>query len=207
MYVQDFYLIFASRNISNLDMYGIYEYTGPYYGAADSCRYDANGNLTYDAGRGITRISYNLMNLPDTVFFVNGNVIVNLYDAAGTKHKTTYITSPPPAVSVPGRMLEAWEDEEVTTEEVLYIGHIIRTIVPATEPNQVAIVQCRINTAEGYVLKRMPDVPVQYGNTNSQYSFFYETRDHLGNIISVWDAGHGWLTQQVTYWPSGMPFT
>ena len=31
------------------------------------------------------------------------------------------------------------------------------------------------------------------GNTNSQYSFFYETRDHLGNIISVWDAGHGWL--------------
>lgn len=53
----------------------------------------------------------------------------------------------------------------------------------------------------------MPDVPVQYGNTNSQYGFFYETRDHLGNIISVWDAGHQWLTQQTTYWPSGMPFT
>ena len=53
----------------------------------------------------------------------------------------------------------------------------------------------------------MPDVPVQYGNTNSQYGFLYETRDHLGNIISVWDAGHQWLTQQTTYWPSGMPFT
>ena len=85
--------------------------------------------------------------------------------------------------------------------------HIIRTIVPAAAPNQVATVQCRINTAEGYVLKLMPDVPVQYGNTNSQYGFFYETRDHLGNIISVWDAGHQWLTQQTTYWPSGMPFT
>ena len=70
------------------------------------------------------------------------------------------------------------------------MSHITRTIVPAAAPNQVATVQCRINTAEGYVLKLMPDVPVQYGNTNSQYGFFYETRDHLGNIISVWDAGH-----------------
>lgn len=46
--------------------------------------------------------------------------------------------------------------------------HITRTIVPAADPNQVATVQCRINNAEGYVLKIIYDILIQfYTNPNT----------------------------------------
>ncbi len=51
--------------------------------------YDANGNLVYDLDREIVAIRYNLLNLPDTVQFKNGNQIVNHYDALGNRYKTT----------------------------------------------------------------------------------------------------------------------
>ena len=44
-------------------------------------RYDANGNMVCDATRGISAIRYNILNLPDTIQFVNGGQIVNFYDA------------------------------------------------------------------------------------------------------------------------------
>ena len=56
-------------------------------------RYDANGNLIYDADRGISVIKYNILNLPDTIQFVNGNQIVNLYDAIGQKYKSIVYTN------------------------------------------------------------------------------------------------------------------
>lgn len=36
--------------------------------------YDANGNLVADADRGISVIKYNILNLPDTIQFTNGNL-------------------------------------------------------------------------------------------------------------------------------------
>ena len=48
----------------------------------------ADGNLVYDADREISVISYNILNLPDTIQFINGNQIVNLYDAVGNKYKS-----------------------------------------------------------------------------------------------------------------------
>lgn len=56
-------------------------------------KYLANGNLISDADRGISVIKYNIHNLPDTIQFVNGNQIVNLYDAAGSKYKSIIYTN------------------------------------------------------------------------------------------------------------------
>ena len=53
--------------------------------------YDDNGNLISDKNKDITSITYNHLNLPNIITFVNGNTITWLYDAAGVKlQKQTY---------------------------------------------------------------------------------------------------------------------
>jgi hypothetical protein len=54
--------------------------------------YDPNGNMTKDLDRNIDTIKYNLLNLPDTIQFSNGNQIVHIYDASGRKLRTEYFT-------------------------------------------------------------------------------------------------------------------
>lgn len=51
-------------------------------GGATNYTYDGNGNLTSDDGKGITGISYNLLNLPQTI---TGKSTTYTYDAAGQK--------------------------------------------------------------------------------------------------------------------------
>ncbi|MCD6201739.1 MAG: RHS repeat-associated core domain-containing protein [Bacteroidales bacterium] len=48
-------------------------------------RYDANGNMTEDANKGIVRIRYDHNNLPVEIDFENNRSIHYLYDANGTK--------------------------------------------------------------------------------------------------------------------------
>ena len=48
----------------------------------------SNAKTNEDDDRGISFIKYNLLNLPDTIQFSNGNAIVYEYDALGTKYKT-----------------------------------------------------------------------------------------------------------------------
>ncbi|PRY09797.1 RHS repeat-associated protein, partial [Pontibacter ummariensis] len=47
--------------------------------------YDANGNMVRDENKGITSVSYNHLNLPDTVFVKDKGYIRYLYSAAGVK--------------------------------------------------------------------------------------------------------------------------
>jgi RHS repeat-associated protein len=51
----------------------------------DDYRYDANGNMTIDTNKGISRIYYNHLNLPTRISFGNGNFISYLYTANGQK--------------------------------------------------------------------------------------------------------------------------
>ena len=53
--------------------------------------YDANGNLIKDLNKNIIDIQYNFLNLPCRVKFENGNSISYLYDANGTKLRTTHV--------------------------------------------------------------------------------------------------------------------
>ncbi len=58
----------------------------------DDYTYDVNGNMTSDANKGITSISYNHLNLPVQVNFDSGGVINYVYDAAGIKQRKTTST-------------------------------------------------------------------------------------------------------------------
>ncbi|WP_448698218.1 DUF6443 domain-containing protein [Mucilaginibacter sp. AW1-3] len=46
--------------------------------------YDVNGNMTADDSKGVTNITYNLLNLPKT-YTLSGGTVTYTYDAAGTK--------------------------------------------------------------------------------------------------------------------------
>ena len=53
--------------------------------------YDNNGNLTKDLNKKITNIKYNCLNLPGRIEFEDGSSISYVYDANGTKLRTTHI--------------------------------------------------------------------------------------------------------------------
>ena len=57
---------------------------------ANEYAYDANGNLTKDLNKNITGISYNCLNLPNTVTFSDGSTITYIYGADGTKLRTVH---------------------------------------------------------------------------------------------------------------------
>ena len=54
--------------------------------------YDRNGNMTANTNKGITKITYNLLNLPSKIYFSNGSMISYLYDASGKKRSVEYGT-------------------------------------------------------------------------------------------------------------------
>ena len=60
--------------------------------SAEEYTYDANGNMTSDLNKGITNITYNVLNLPAKVSFSNGASIMYTYDANGNKLKTIHQT-------------------------------------------------------------------------------------------------------------------
>ena len=53
--------------------------------------YDSNGNLIQDLNKKISEIQYNCLNLPSRIEFEDGGVISYLYDAKGTKFRTTHV--------------------------------------------------------------------------------------------------------------------
>lgn len=61
--------------------------------SGDDYTYDNNGNLTSDKNRGITSITYNLLNLPTRMDFSDGNYILYTYDATGNKVSQDYRNS------------------------------------------------------------------------------------------------------------------
>ena len=59
---------------------------------ANEYTYDSNGNLTKDLNKGISIITYNVLNLPNMVTFSDGSTIAYTYGADGTKLKTVHKT-------------------------------------------------------------------------------------------------------------------
>ena len=59
---------------------------------ANGYTYDSNGNLTKDLNKGISTITYNVLNLPNMVTFSDGSTIAYTYGADGTKLKTVHKT-------------------------------------------------------------------------------------------------------------------
>ena len=86
--------------------------------------YDKNGNLVKDLNKNISKIEYNLLNLPSKITFGNGKTITYVYDALGAKLLASYKTAHPASshtIAYCGNMI--YEDD--TFKQVLFDGGYI----------------------------------------------------------------------------------
>lgn len=157
--------------------------------------YDANGNMIYDQDRGIAAIRYNLLNLPDTIQFTNGNLIIHRYDATGNRLETKYLTKKI-ATTVPLGNVSSTPKRP----EIFYITR------DAFHNN---IVYTANNTdAYGIEFVHNPEGYIRYYGPEEHYHFYY-IKDLLGNIRETYvhpEAGYKECIQRMQYYPSGLPW-
>ncbi len=157
--------------------------------------YDANGNMIADFDREIVSIRYNLLNLPDTIQFKNGNQIINRYAADGSKLRTDYFTLATPVVVPIGNVCK-WEFQvDVVNQDTrMFVDNFEYTLWK--DPDMDAISLTRIGNSEGYATFGM----------NPKVSYYYYRKDHLGNNREVWRANDNKTLQRMQYYPSGLPW-
>ena len=157
--------------------------------------YDANGNMIYDQDRGIAAIRYNLLNLPDTIQFTNGNLIIHRYDAAGNRLETKFLTKKTAATVPLGNVLSTPK-----RPEIFYITR------DAFHNN---IVYTANNTdAYGIEFVHNPEGYIRYYGVAEHYHH-YHIKDLLGNIRETYihpDANYKECVERTQYYPSGLPW-
>ena len=151
--------------------------------------YDKNGTIIVDLDRNICAIRNNLLNLPDTVQFRNGNQIINSYDAMGRKRSTTYRTLTTPTVVPVGSVINL-PSNNYTSRTIYYSGNIELTSIPP------GITEWTAHTPVGYV---------KANDVSDDPCFYYYVHDHLGNVCAVWSAETNSFVQKTFYYPSGVP--
>ncbi|WP_312921763.1 DUF6443 domain-containing protein [Empedobacter brevis] len=139
--------------------------------------YDPNGNLIQDLNKGITKISYNFLNLPTEVLWGNGDKISYIYDANGVK------------------LAKYVQKNLLSNSEATYYMNGFQYSQEAGKGNQ-SVLQF-FPTAEGYV-------NVTGGTT---FNYVYNYTDHLGNVrLSYQKESNGSLKvlEENNYYPFGL---
>ena len=168
---------------TDADRYNTIEYHSADVQADTTMFYDKNGNLVSDADRGISTIRYNILNLPDTIQFINGNQIVNLYDAAGQKYKSVVYTNLESTVPYYDVAHYSFETDTVWYNITEYAGNI-QSRYSRTDTTR------HIFNAIGY-------------NTGNTY--YHYIKDHIGNICAVVNSVPDTAVQSTLYYASGVP--
>ena len=163
--------------------------SGPYYkdamhfvDGADAeieYEYDKNGCMTKDLNKKISKIEYNLLNLPTKLNFADGSTISYSYDADGNKLRADYNLSLMNVIN--GTSSNAQAGNGVTTHRD-YCGNFIY------EDGALKM----LLFDGGYVT---------FNSSNSPKYHFY-LKDHLGNNRVVADA-NGNIEQVNHYYPFG----
>jgi len=162
----------------------MFAFINRYHHTDTTMRYDANGNLILDIDRGISVIHYNLLNLPDTIQFGNGNQIVNLYDATGHKYRSIIYTVPSTAITpIHGIVHYALDVDTIDFLVTEYAGSIENKF------SRTDTIQ-RIHNTIGYY---------------TDGAYFHYLKDHLGNICAVVRSTTDDVVQQTQYYASGVP--
>ena len=194
-------LTYNGNQLHSIDDSGVeaYHYDAKHYhdnsNSSNDFAYDANGNMIYDQDRGIAAIRYNLLNLPDTIQFTNGNMIIHRYDAAGNRLETKYLTKKI-AVTVP---LEEVVETPVHPQFFYITRDAFHNNIVYTANNTDAYGIEFVHNPEGYI---------RYYGPEEHYHFYY-IKDLLGNIRETYvhpETGYKECIQRTQYYPSGLPW-
>ena len=166
---------------------GVFNFTDENKGSGTEYLYDSNGNMQQDYNKKISKIQYNLLNLPATLQFTNGNRKDYTYSADGKKLKVVHRTAIA-NISVPmGQIKELAANQISQTHTVDYCGNVIY------ENGSLS----KVLTEEGYATL-----------SGTTPTFYYYLKDHQGNNRMVVRLnGASWNTEQVNhYYPFGGVF-
>lgn len=172
---------------------------GPYYqgafhfvdGADEAVEYeyDANGNLVRDLNKGIISISYDLNNQPRKIEYNDGRNVSYLYDAEGSKLSVSYNLT---AMSSAQPQMPVMQSSDVASANV--------------SNGQKTIDYCGNIIYDGDETMILNDVGYALYNKDSNLSFHYYLKDHLGNNRVV-VSEDGEIEQVNDYYPTGALMT
>jgi len=187
---------------------------GGYEGGGGLIEYDTNGNMTKMPDKGITNISYNYLNLPETI--EQTNVSTFYYRADGVKLKkkfvlnnetgshtinTEYLDGFVYTTMVTGLLREALEVQDPATQDVRYarqeeaFAEPEAMVIDPGGPLDASLGLSYFPTSEGY-----------YDYINNKY--IYQYKDHLGNVRLSYaknpDTGSAEVLDRNDYYPFGM---
>lgn len=199
--IDNLYMTYNGNQLMQIeDTWETYNYEGKEYhdnnsSTEDDFAYDVNGNMVYDQDRGIAAICYNLLNLPDTIQFADGNQIVHRYDAAGNRLSTDYYTR---KLNIPvplGKVFSA--ADSISKYHITREAFLDNCVYTANNRDLFGIEF--VHNPEGYI---------RYYGPNEHYHFYY-IKDLLGNIRETYvhpEAGYKECIQRMQYYPSGLPW-
>ena len=168
---------------------------GPYYqgafhfvdGADEAVEYeyDANGNMVRDLNKGIISISYDLNNQPRKIEYSDGRNASYVYDAEGNKLSVSYNLT---AMSSAQPQMPVMQSSDVASANV--------------SNGQKTIDYCGNIIYDGDETMILNDVGYALYNKDSNLSFHYYLKDHLGNNRVV-VSEDGEIEQVNDYYPTG----
>ena len=139
-------------------------------GSSNDYDYDLNGNLSLDNNKAISNLSYNYLNLPNSITVTAKGSITYTYDAGGNKLQK--LTSDN---STAGKTI---------TTTTKYLGGFVyesKSTSP-TDPNNPDYTD--VLQFAGYEEGRIRFKPSQ-GSTAATFAYDYMLKDHLGNVRAV----------------------
>ena len=167
--------------------------------ANDDYTYDANGNMTADANKGITNIKYNHLNLPFTITFANPHNKVTrieyLYDAAGKKvAKKVHYYEPGGSGGGGTEMKGVTVPTNSSVGPATYVQKMTQTDYLAGGFQYKDEVLDLIPHAEGFIKLIEGD-----------YVYHFNYTDHLGNVrLTYKDKGGVSIVEESNYYPFGL---
>jgi len=190
------------------------------YDNADEFSYDANGNMTRNLNKGIVKIVYNVLNLPDYIYMRNGDYMHNTYDGDGNKLSSEswvcrYNITIPESGDVQGNLdslvVKQVPDLNDTKTVVYYCGdfvyHTVRVRVNDKNHNGMSLVGDKNGISIGgsdtekVLMTEKIDFGEGYIIPGPIPLFFDYIKDNLGNIRFV--ALNGKIVQSNNYYPFG----
>lgn len=156
--------------------------------------YDNNGNLIKNLDKGIVSTRHNLLNLPDTIQFQNGNQIINSYLADGRKVRSVYKTYMT-GIVVPQDSVYHGDDYCDTSIDE-WDGHYTYRNWYGLDMSMFMV-----QTPEGYVGTDRVGLQLR-----REYVYSYYVHDHLGNVRITRNSKGHYSDQSLEYYPSGVLF-
>ena len=155
-------------------------------------KFNGNGSLQADKSRGIAYITYDLNNNPKQIYFMNGSVTKYVYSASGQKLRAVHYTAKP-------NISRTWgvKPAELTSSQILQAD--------STDYLLGGSLVMKNGKVDKYIFEGGYAQASASSSTSDNFTFYYYTPDHLGNIREVVDAS-GNVQQVTNYYPFGATY-